>query len=69
MKIYSFLFLLAVVTLSSCARDYECTCSSGTDSYTYDMRDIKPNEADEACALAGEVWISTGGSCSATEVQ
>ncbi|MEX2596571.1 MAG: hypothetical protein WEC59_06525 [Salibacteraceae bacterium] len=66
-KIVLFVFI-ASLGLSACKKDYACNCSSGTESYTYEIKDVKPKDADQACQQAGDVWISSGGSCAASEL-
>ena len=60
------LFVTAILALlSACTKDYSCECQLGDESYIYDLKDVKKKDADEACDLAGEVWIDTGGKCTA----
>ena len=59
---------VAAFTMTSCKKDYTCTCTytSGgqTQTATYPMNDVKKKDAKDACNQLGAAWISTmNGSC------
>lgn len=55
--------VLGVFGLASCKKDYTCTCTYDGETYTYQMNDVKKNDAKDACDQLGASWISAGGSC------
>jgi hypothetical protein len=58
---------VAMISLSSCKKDYECECeySMGgvTASQTYTFNDVKKDDAEASCDNAGQ----TGWSCTLSE--
>ena len=65
------LLLVAVAfmaTITSCVKDYTCTCTytptGGTQQqHSYDMKDIKKSDAQSTCNALGADAIAQGGSC------
>ena len=63
------LLIAAVAGLSmvSCKKDYTCTCTyndgSGTQTVTYQMKDVKKKDAKSTCNSLGSLWIAAGGTC------
>lgn len=67
MKKSLFIAAVACLTLASCKKDYTCTCTvtenGQTDTYTYQMKDVKKKDAKSACNTLGAIWIADGGTC------
>ena len=63
------LLIAAVAGLSmvSCKKDYTCTCTvtynGQTETYTYQMKDVKKKDAKSSCNTLGALWIADGGTC------
>ena len=53
----------AATTFTSCKKDYTCECKMGSDTYTYELKDVKKKDAKDACNAAGSIWILGGGTC------
>jgi hypothetical protein len=71
-----FALAFAAVSMSSCRKNYTCTCSADLDedgsvhpieeTFSYPLYDLKKGEVESACQLAGATWYAAGGSCSYT---
>jgi hypothetical protein len=57
------LFVGGVAALTSCKKDYTCTCTVDGETYTYELKDVKKKDAKDACDAAGSLWILAGGTC------
>ena len=57
-KILTFVSL-SVIVLSSCGKDYNCSCKDPERIFEY--KNLKKSEAREACQLQDKVW---SGPCS-----
>jgi hypothetical protein len=60
---------VALVSLSSCKKDYTCTCKfSGVGAGTPDLKitlaDMKKSDANESCDVYTTTYLTVGGSCS-----
>lgn len=49
--------------MMSCKKDYECECDFDGTKYTYDLKDVKKKDAQDACDAAGSAWILLGATC------
>jgi hypothetical protein len=60
---------VAAFAMTSCKKDYTCTCTytdpmgGGTETQTYPMKDVKKKDAKSTCNTLGSLWISAGGTC------
>jgi len=58
---------LFAFSFASCKKDYKCDCTAdfgfGTETLTYDLKDVKKKDAKAACDAAGTLYILAGGSC------
>lgn len=52
-----------VLGMSSCKKDYTCTCDVSGQKYTYELKDVKKKDAKNACDQVGSSWIIIGGTC------
>ena len=60
---------VALISLSSCKKDYTCTCKfsgvgAGTPDLVIPMEDIKKADAKDACDSYTTTYTTVGGSCS-----
>ena len=60
---------VALVSLSSCKKDYTCTCKfsgvgAGTPNVVAQITDAKKADAKEACDQLTTTYTPVGGSCS-----
>ncbi|WP_070137931.1 hypothetical protein [Crocinitomix algicola] len=56
-------FIAGTALMTSCKKDYTCECTADGATYTYELKDVKKGDADDACDSAGNVWILAGGTC------
>lgn len=54
---------VAAFTMTSCKKDYTCTCTEDGKSYNFEMKDVKKKDAKDACNTLGAMYIADGGSC------
>ncbi|MBL1280588.1 MAG: hypothetical protein COA33_009960 [Fluviicola sp.] len=52
--------VLGMVALSSCKKDYVCTCTDAGSTITIDINNVKKSTAESACA----VYATGGATCS-----
>lgn len=69
MKKLSILAVAALFTfgLTSCKKDWNCTCTDSTTGTTpdvYPINDAKKKDAEKACDVWGALYTPFGGSCS-----
>jgi hypothetical protein len=56
-------------SMTSCKKDYDCECKwtdptdNTTETYTYQLKDVKKKDAKDACNAAGNAWVLLGGTC------
>lgn len=55
---------LGLISLTSCKKDYTCTCTDGTDTETINIPDAKKKDAKNVCNTWSSLWGIGGGSCS-----
>lgn len=56
--------LLVCASMTSCKKDWTCTCSDPTgDSETIAIKDKKKKDAQSACNTLDVLWATGGGSC------
>jgi hypothetical protein len=60
---------VALISLSSCKKDYTCTCTfsgvgAGTPNVVAQINDAKKSDAKEACDELTTTYTPIGGSCS-----
>jgi len=57
--------LIAAVafTITSCKKDYTCTCTYDGKTYPFEMKDVKKKDAKDACNSLGSAYITQGGTC------
>ena len=69
MKKNLLLAAVASFVMTSCVKDYTCTCtytpsgSSSQQQHSYDMKDIKKSNAQSTCNALGADAIAQGGTC------
>lgn len=56
-------FALVASTMTSCKKDYDCVCTSGTDTETFKLKDVKKKDAKDACNTVGAFYTLGGGTC------
>lgn len=59
---------VALVSLSSCKKDYTCACTfsgagAGTPAQNIEIKDAKKKDAKETCDQAQTTWAAIGASC------
>lgn len=59
---------VALVSLSSCTKDFTCTCTfsgigAGTPSQDFEYKDVKKKDAKESCDAQQTAWASGGATC------
>lgn len=64
MKKLLFVAAVAAFTMTSCKKDFTCTCTDGTNSFPYEMKDVKKKDAKEACETLNTLSSGTGTTCS-----
>lgn len=56
---------LGLISLTSCKKDYTCTCSGGSmTSIAYPFNKMKKSDAQSACDTYNATFKLAGGSCS-----
>lgn len=55
---------LGLISLTSCKKDYTCTCKSGSTSQAYPLSKQKKSDATNSCDALNTQWKILGGSCS-----
>ncbi len=61
--------VIAGFAMTSCKKNYTCTCNvpasggSAAATYTYELKKVKKKDAKASCNAAGSVWILAGGTC------
>lgn len=58
------LAVLFIVGMTSCKKDYTCTCTVGGVESTSTFEDVKKSEAEDACNSLDTAASIGGGSCS-----
>ena len=59
---------VALVSLSSCTKDFTCTCTfsgagAGSPNQVIEYKDYKKKDAKENCDQAQTTWAALGASC------
>jgi hypothetical protein len=59
---------VALVSLSSCKKDYTCTCTfsgsgAGLPNQVIEYKDVKKKDAKESCDQAQTTWATLGAAC------
>lgn len=61
------MFLIVAVTaavgLTSCKKDYNCTCVIAGQTTVSEFKDVKKSDAEEACNALSAAASIAGGSC------
>ena len=59
-----FAVVAVVALLASCKKDYTCTCTAAGVTSSFEYKDVKKADAEDACDAQSTLFALTGGSCS-----
>jgi hypothetical protein len=63
-KITFVIAAVGLISMTSCKKDYTCTCTDGTDTEKFEFKDAKKKDAKNACDTWNSLYAIGGGSCS-----
>jgi len=54
---------VALISLASCKKDYNCSCTEDGFTFNYPINNAKKKDAEKVCDTWNTLYLMDGGSC------